>query len=145
MRAGAPRPVCHARVIALGDDRRGSQRYRRLWEQALLGRSLRGAASGFVGSRPSVPSTVALWDMKGRRAGLSLAKLLGSHRDSVRCYNTSGGFLHTPDRTAAGELTRRRPGKKASAASRSRAANRIARSTSNALKPCAGTWVTISR
>jgi L-alanine-DL-glutamate epimerase-like enolase superfamily enzyme len=25
-----------------------------------------------------------------------LAKLLGSHRDSVRCYNTSGGFLHTP-------------------------------------------------
>jgi len=39
---------------------------------------------------------VALWDMKAKRAGLSLAKLLGSHRDSVRCYNTSGGFLHTP-------------------------------------------------
>ena len=39
---------------------------------------------------------VALWDLKARRAGLSLAKLLGAHRESVRCYNTSGGFLHTP-------------------------------------------------
>ncbi len=34
--------------------------------------------------------------MKAKRAGLPLAKLLGSHRDSVQCYNTSGGFLHTP-------------------------------------------------
>jgi len=25
-----------------------------------------------------------------------VAKLLGAHRDSVRCYNTSGGFLHAP-------------------------------------------------
>ena len=39
---------------------------------------------------------VALWDLKARRAGLSLAKLLGAHRESVQCYNTSGGFLHTP-------------------------------------------------
>ncbi|WP_342591163.1 hypothetical protein [Pectobacterium parvum] len=35
-------------------------------------------------------------DMKAKRAGLPLSKLLGSHRDSVQCYNTSGGFLHTP-------------------------------------------------
>src|SRR5690606_4083583 len=39
---------------------------------------------------------VALWDMKAKRAGLPLAKLLGARRDSVRCYNTSGGFLSTP-------------------------------------------------
>src|SRR4030095_16012389 len=39
---------------------------------------------------------VALYDLKARRAGLSLAKLLGAHRDSVACYNSSGGFLHTP-------------------------------------------------
>jgi L-talarate/galactarate dehydratase len=39
---------------------------------------------------------IALWDMKAKRAGLPLAKLLGAHRDSVQCYNTSGGFLHTP-------------------------------------------------
>jgi L-talarate/galactarate dehydratase len=37
---------------------------------------------------------IALWDLKAKRAGLPLAKLLGSYRDSVRCYNTSGGFLH---------------------------------------------------
>ena len=39
---------------------------------------------------------MALYDLKARRAGLSLAKLLGSYRESVACYNTSGGFLHTP-------------------------------------------------
>jgi L-alanine-DL-glutamate epimerase-like enolase superfamily enzyme len=37
-----------------------------------------------------------LWDLKARRAGLPLAKLLGSYAEGVRCYNTSGGFLHTP-------------------------------------------------
>ncbi|MBR7481624.1 enolase, partial [Klebsiella pneumoniae] len=42
------------------------------------------------------PIDIALWDMKAKRAGLPLAKMLGSHRDSVQCYNTSGGFLHTP-------------------------------------------------
>jgi L-alanine-DL-glutamate epimerase-like enolase superfamily enzyme len=36
---------------------------------------------------------VALWDLKAKRAGLPLAKLLGAYRDGVRCYNTSGGFL----------------------------------------------------
>lgn len=39
---------------------------------------------------------VALWDQKAKRAGLPLAKLFGAHRDSVQCYNTSGGFLSTP-------------------------------------------------
>ena len=39
---------------------------------------------------------VALYDLKARRAGLPLSKLLGAQRDAVRCYNTSGGFLHTP-------------------------------------------------
>jgi L-alanine-DL-glutamate epimerase-like enolase superfamily enzyme len=39
---------------------------------------------------------VALWDLKAKRAALPLAKLLGTYRDGVRCYNTSGGFLHTP-------------------------------------------------
>jgi L-alanine-DL-glutamate epimerase-like enolase superfamily enzyme len=42
------------------------------------------------------PFDIALWDMKARRAGLPLAKLLGAQRDSVACYNTTGGFLHTP-------------------------------------------------
>ncbi|NKX51922.1 enolase, partial [Arthrobacter deserti] len=37
---------------------------------------------------------IALYDLKAKRADLPLAKLLGAHRDSVRTYNTSGGFLN---------------------------------------------------
>jgi L-alanine-DL-glutamate epimerase-like enolase superfamily enzyme len=39
---------------------------------------------------------IALWDLKARRAGLPLAKLLGAHRDGVQCYNTSSGYLQAP-------------------------------------------------
>jgi L-alanine-DL-glutamate epimerase-like enolase superfamily enzyme len=39
---------------------------------------------------------IALWDLKAKRAKLPLAKLLGTHRDAVQCYNTSGGFLSSP-------------------------------------------------
>uniref|UniRef100_UPI00262E3696 mandelate racemase/muconate lactonizing enzyme family protein n=1 Tax=uncultured Salinicola sp. TaxID=1193542 RepID=UPI00262E3696 len=49
---------------------------------------------------------VGLWDLKARRAGLPLAKLLGAHRDSVQCYNTSGGFLHTPIEAVKENATR---------------------------------------
>ena len=42
------------------------------------------------------PNDIALWDLKAKRAGLPLAKLLGAHRDSVQCYNTSGGYLSMP-------------------------------------------------
>ena len=59
------------------------------WAGASVGRS--GMATQAIGA-----FDVALWDLKAKRSGLSLAKLLGAHRDSVRCYNTSGGFLHTP-------------------------------------------------
>jgi L-talarate/galactarate dehydratase len=34
--------------------------------------------------------------MKAKRAGLSVAKLIGAQRDSIACYNTSGGFLNMP-------------------------------------------------
>lgn len=37
---------------------------------------------------------IALCDLKAKRAGLPLAKLLAPYRDSVRTYNTSGGFLN---------------------------------------------------
>ncbi|GLY31980.1 hypothetical protein Kisp02_53450 [Kineosporia sp. NBRC 101731] len=39
---------------------------------------------------------VCLWDLKARRAGLSVAKLLGTHRDSVRTYNTLPGLWTPP-------------------------------------------------
>ncbi|WP_036186846.1 L-talarate/galactarate dehydratase [Marinobacterium lacunae] len=59
------------------------------WAGASVGRS--GIATQAIGA-----FDVALWDLKAKRANLSLARLLGAQRDSVRTYNTSGGFLHTP-------------------------------------------------
>ena len=60
-----------------------------IWAGASVGRS--GMATQAIAA-----IDVALWDLKAKRAGLPLAKLLGAYRDGVRCYNTSGGFLHTP-------------------------------------------------
>lgn len=93
-RAGGPGQFAHAREIApalLGED---ASDIGRLWDKlcwagASVGRS--GLATQAIGA-----FDVALWDLKARRANLSLAKLLGAYRDSVPCYNTSGGFLHTP-------------------------------------------------
>jgi L-alanine-DL-glutamate epimerase-like enolase superfamily enzyme len=93
-RAGGPGQFAHAREIApalIGEDPSDiSKLWTKLtWAGASVGRS--GMAVQAIGA-----FDVALWDLKARRAGLSLSKLLGSQRDSVRCYNTSGGFLHTP-------------------------------------------------
>jgi len=93
-RAGGPGQFAHAREIApalLGEDPNDiSKAWVKLcWAGASVGRS--GMSVQAIGA-----FDVALWDMKAKRAKLSLAKLIGSERDSVRCYNTSGGFLHTP-------------------------------------------------
>jgi L-alanine-DL-glutamate epimerase-like enolase superfamily enzyme len=93
-RAGGPGQFAHAKEIApalLGEDPNDIAKLwdKLCWAGASVGRS--GLSTQAIGA-----FDVALYDMKAKRAGLSLAKLLGSHRDSVRCYNTSGGFLHTP-------------------------------------------------
>lgn len=93
-RAGGPGQFAHAKEVApalIGEDPSDiSKLWTKLcWAGASVGRS--GMAVQAIGA-----FDVALYDLKARRAGLSLSKLLGSQRDSVRCYNTSGGFLHTP-------------------------------------------------
>ena len=93
-RAGGPGQFAHAKEVApalLGEDPSDIARLwdKLCWAGASVGRS--GLSTQAIGA-----FDVALWDLKARRANLSLAKLLGAHRDSVRCYNTSGGFLHTP-------------------------------------------------
>ncbi len=93
-RAGGPGQFAHAKEIApalLGEDPNDIAKLwdKLCWAGASVGRS--GLAAQAIGA-----FDVALWDMKAKRANLSLAKLLGAHRESVRCYNTSGGFLHTP-------------------------------------------------
>ena len=93
-RAGGPGQFAHAKEVApalIGED---PNDIARLWDKLCWA----GASVGRSGLSIQAIAAfdVALWDMKARRAKLSLAKLLGGFRDSVRCYNTSGGFLHTP-------------------------------------------------
>jgi L-alanine-DL-glutamate epimerase-like enolase superfamily enzyme len=90
-RAGGPGLFAHASEIAhelIGEDPADIARLwsKLQWAGASVGRS--GLATQAIAA-----FDVALWDMKARRAGLPLAKLLGAHRDGVRCYNTSAGFL----------------------------------------------------
>jgi len=93
-RAGGPGMFAHAAEIApglIGEDpndiaRLGTQL---AWAGASAGR-------GGLATQAIAAFDIALWDIKARRAGLPLAKLLGAQRDSVRCYNTSGGYLSTP-------------------------------------------------
>ena len=93
-RAGGPGLFAHAKEIApqiLHEDPNDIGRLwnKLMWAGASVGRS--GLATQAIAALDN-----ALWDLKAKRAGLSLAKLLGAHRDSVQCYNTSGGFISTP-------------------------------------------------
>jgi L-alanine-DL-glutamate epimerase-like enolase superfamily enzyme len=93
-RAGGPGQFAHAKEIApalIGENPSDVAKLwtKLCWASASVGRS--GLSTQAIGA-----FDVALWDMKAKRANLSLARLLGAQRDSVRCYNTSGGFLHTP-------------------------------------------------
>ncbi|ARP93172.1 L-talarate/galactarate dehydratase [Bordetella genomosp. 13] len=93
-RAGGPGQFAHAKEIApvlIGEDPSDIGRLwtKLCWAGASVGRS--GMSTQTIAA-----FDVALYDLKARRANLPLAKLLGAYRDSVACYNTSGGFLHTP-------------------------------------------------
>ena len=93
-RAGGPGMYAHAKELApnlLGEDPNDIARLftKLLWTGASMGRS--GMTTQAI-----APFDIALWDLKAKRAGLPLAKLIGAERDSVQCYNTSGGYLHTP-------------------------------------------------
>ncbi len=93
-RAGGPGQYQHAKEIVdnlIGEDPNDTARLwdKLCWAGASVGRS--GLATQAIAA-----FDIALWDLKAKRAKLPLAKLLGAHRDSVQCYNTSGGFLSTP-------------------------------------------------
>jgi L-alanine-DL-glutamate epimerase-like enolase superfamily enzyme len=93
-RAGGPGLFAHAKEIAPYILREDPSDIGRLWNKLMWA----GASVGRSGLATQAIAAIdnALWDLKAKRAGLSLAKLLGAHRDSVQCYNTSGGFISTP-------------------------------------------------
>ncbi|WP_321896606.1 MULTISPECIES: L-talarate/galactarate dehydratase [Burkholderia] len=93
-RAGGQGMFAHAKELApalIGEDPNDIAKiFNKLqWAGASMGRS--GLTTQAI-----APFDIALWDLKAKRANLPLAKLLGAHRDSVQCYNTSGGYLSMP-------------------------------------------------
>ncbi|WP_113718950.1 L-talarate/galactarate dehydratase [Arthrobacter dokdonensis] len=91
-RAGGPAQYAHAIEVAegiIGEDPNDIAKLytKLLWAGASVGRS-------GVATQALAAIDIALYDLKSKRAGLSLAKFLGSYRDSVQTYNTSGGFLN---------------------------------------------------
>ncbi|MEC5406213.1 mandelate racemase/muconate lactonizing enzyme family protein [Paraburkholderia sp. MPAMCS5] len=93
-RAGGQGMFAHAKELApalIGEDPNDIAKIfnKLLWAGASMGRS--GLTTQAI-----APFDIALWDLKAKRANLPLAKLLGAHRDSVQCYNTSGGYLSMP-------------------------------------------------
>ncbi len=92
-RAGGPAQYAHAREVAegmIGEDPNDiAKLYNKLlWAGASVGRS-------GVATQALAALDIALYDLKSKRADLPLAKFLGAYRDSVRTYNTSGGFLNS--------------------------------------------------
>ncbi|MGP4140180.1 L-talarate/galactarate dehydratase [Sodalis praecaptivus] len=91
LRVGGPAQMALAQEVApllIGEDPNDIARLwsKLVWASASVGRS-------GVSTQAIAAIDTALWDLKARRAGLPLAKLLGAYRDGVPCYNTSGGYL----------------------------------------------------
>jgi len=91
LRTGGPAQYAHAQELApllIGEDPNDIARLwsKLAWASASVGR-------GGVAAQAIAAFDTALWDLKARRAALPLSKLLGAQRRSVRCYNTSGGYL----------------------------------------------------
>ena len=94
LRTGGEAQFAHAYEIAdiiIGEDPNDIQRIwkKLMWASASIGQS--GLSLQTIAS-----FDIALWDLKAKRAGLSLAKFIGAYWDSVPCYNTSGGYLQAP-------------------------------------------------
>lgn len=91
LRVGGRAQYAHAKEIAgtlIGEDPYDIQKN---WN-TLMWLSATAGNSGITAQSLAAVDT-ALWDLKAKKAGLPLAKLIGSHYESVRCYNTSGGYL----------------------------------------------------
>lgn len=91
LRAGGPAMFALACEIAPRIMDQDPNDIARLWE--LLRWQTNSLGRGGASYQTIAAFDTALWDMKARRAGLPLAKLLGAHRDSVAIYNSEGQYL----------------------------------------------------
>ena len=103
-RAGGPALYAHAKEIVpllLGED---PNDIGQVWEKLVAA----GASTGRSGlaTQAIAAVDVGLWDLKAKRANLSLAKLLGTHRDAVFCYHTFDSSPSVPVGTVADHALR---------------------------------------
>ena len=108
-RAGGYGLYAHAKEIAgnlIGEDPSDIARIwdKLVWAGASVGRS--GLATQAIAA-----FDVALWDMKAKRAGLPLAKLLGARRDSVQLLQHLGRVPVDAGRPAGRQLRERDRGR----------------------------------
>lgn len=64
----------------------------RIWRDLLF--STHATAVGAITSLALAAVDTALWDLRSRRAGIPLYRLLGGAKESVPLYTTEGGWLH---------------------------------------------------
>lgn len=63
-----------------------------IWQSLLF--STHATAVGAITSLALAAIDTALWDLRCRKAGLPLYRLLGGAKNNVPCYTTEGGWLH---------------------------------------------------
>lgn len=94
LRVGGEGQYAHAKEIAhaiIGEDPNDISK---IWNKLMwLGASVGNSG---ISVQAMAAIDIALWDLKAKRANLPLSKLIGSYRDSIPCYNTSGGYLQAP-------------------------------------------------
>lgn len=66
----------------------------RLWRDLLF--STHATSVGAITSLALAAIDTALWDLRCKRAGLPLWRILGGAKDRVPMYTTEGGWLHIP-------------------------------------------------
>ena len=66
----------------------------RIWRDLLF--STHATSVGAITSLALAAVDLALWDLRCKRAGLPLWRLLGGAKDLVPMYTTEGGWLHIP-------------------------------------------------
>lgn len=73
---------------------REAEEIEHLWRELLF--TTHATAVGAITSLALAAVDTALWDLRGRQAGLPLWRMAGGCKDSVPLYSTEGGWLHLP-------------------------------------------------
>jgi len=64
----------------------------RIWQELMF--SIHALCVGAISSLALAAIDIALWDLRCKRAGLPLFRMLGGAKGSVPMYTTEGGWLH---------------------------------------------------